>query len=131
MREAEGLALSVVIGVPTSKGTAWMELDTGNDDPVVVVSKYIAPLLGVDPASHSPHPIEVALGPGMVLKGDAEDCGGPGDGRQYRNQVSQGVEHHARLETWAGLVCTGETLTGVAAPDCRTHRKCRQQVGIK
>jgi hypothetical protein len=72
VREAEGLALSVVIGVPTSKGMAWMELDTGNDDPVVVVSKYIAPLLGVDPASHSPHPIEVALGPGIVLEGDAK-----------------------------------------------------------
>jgi hypothetical protein len=76
VREAEGLALSVVIGVPTSKGTAWMELDTGNDDPVVVVSKYIAPLLGVDPASHSPHPIEVALGPGIVLKGDAKTVEG-------------------------------------------------------
>ena len=54
VREAEGVALSVVVGVPTSKGLAWMEaLDTGNDDPVIVVSKYIAPLLGVYPASDS------------------------------------------------------------------------------
>jgi Aspartyl protease len=69
VREAEGLALSVVVGVPTSKGLAWMELDTGNDDPVIVVSKYIAPLLGVDPASHSTQQIKVALSPGIVLEG--------------------------------------------------------------
>jgi hypothetical protein len=72
VREAEGLALSVVVGVPTSKGMAWMELDTGNDDSVVVLSKYIAPLLGVDPASHSPQRIDVALAPGISLKGNAK-----------------------------------------------------------
>jgi len=72
VREAEGLALSVVVGVPTSKGLAWMELDTGNDDSVVVLSKYIAPLLGVDPASHSPQRIDVALAPGISLKGNAK-----------------------------------------------------------
>jgi hypothetical protein len=71
VREAEGLALSVVAGVPTSKGLAWMELDTGNDDPVIVVSRYIAPLLGVDPAGHSPQQIQVALAPGIELKGGA------------------------------------------------------------
>jgi hypothetical protein len=72
VREAEGLALSVVVGVPTSKGLAWMELDTGNDDSVIVVSKSIAPLLGVDQASHSPQRIEVALAPGIVLEGGAK-----------------------------------------------------------
>lgn len=71
VREAEGVALSVVVGVPTSKGLAWMELDTGNDDPVIVVSKYIAPLLGVYPASHSSQQIKVALAPGIVLEGSA------------------------------------------------------------
>ncbi len=71
VREAEGLALSVVVGVPTSKGMAWMELDTGNDASVVVLSKYIAPLLGVYPASHSSRQIKVALAPGIVLEGSA------------------------------------------------------------
>jgi hypothetical protein len=72
VREAEGVALSVVVGVPTSKGLAWMELDTGNDDPVIVVSKYIAPLLGMDPAIHSPQQIKVALASGITLKGGAK-----------------------------------------------------------
>ena len=72
VREAEGLALSVVVGVPTSKGLAWMELDTGNDDSAIVVSKYIAPLLGVDPASHSSQQIKVSLAPGIVLEGGAK-----------------------------------------------------------
>ena len=72
VREAEGLALSVVVGVPTSKGLAWMELDTGNDDSMIVVSKYIAPLLGVDLAGHSPQHIKVALAPGLVLEGGAK-----------------------------------------------------------
>ncbi|MGC1967708.1 MAG: aspartyl protease family protein [Candidatus Acidiferrales bacterium] len=71
VREAEGVALSVVVGVPTSKGLAWMELDTGNDDPVIVVSKFIAPLLGGYPASHSSRQIKVALAPGIVLEGSA------------------------------------------------------------
>jgi hypothetical protein len=72
VREAEGVALSVVVGVPTSKGLVWMELDTGNDDPVIVVSKYIAPLLGVDPAIHSAQQIKAALAPGITLKGGAK-----------------------------------------------------------
>ena len=72
VRDAEGLALSAVVGVPTSKGLAWMELDTGNDDAVIVVSKSIAPLLGADPAGHSPHHIKVALASGIVLEGDTK-----------------------------------------------------------
>lgn len=69
VRDAEGLALSVVVGVPTSKGLAWMELDTGNDDAVIVVSKSIAPLLSADPAGQSPRHIKVALASGIVLEG--------------------------------------------------------------
>jgi Aspartyl protease len=76
VREAEGVALSVVVGVPTSKGLAWMELDTGNDDPLIVVSKYIAPLLGVDPAIHSPQQINAVLASGITLKGGAKVVAG-------------------------------------------------------
>jgi hypothetical protein len=72
VRDAEGLALSAVIGVPTSKGLAWMELDTGNDDAVIVVSKSIAPLLRADPAGDSPQHIKVALASGIVLEGDTK-----------------------------------------------------------
>jgi hypothetical protein len=76
VRDAQGLALSVVVGVPTSKGLAWMELDTGNDDAVIVVSKAIAPLLGADPAGDAPQHIKAALASGIVLEGDTRVVAG-------------------------------------------------------
>jgi Aspartyl protease len=69
VRDAQGVALSVVVGVPTAKGLAWMELDTGNDDAAIVVSKSVASVLGVDPTAHSPQSIKMALAPGIVLAG--------------------------------------------------------------
>jgi hypothetical protein len=76
VRDAQGLALSVVVGVPTPKGLAWMELDTGNDDSAIVVSKAIAPLLGVDPTAHVPQPIRAALASGIVLTGNTKVVAG-------------------------------------------------------
>jgi hypothetical protein len=72
VRDAQGVALSVVVGVPTAKGLAWMDLDTGNDNAVIVVSKSIAPLLGGDLAGHAPQHLKVALASGIVLEGDAK-----------------------------------------------------------
>lgn len=46
VRDARGVALSIVVGVPNSKVLTWMELDTGNDDPAIDVSESVAPLLG-------------------------------------------------------------------------------------
>jgi len=76
VRDAQGLALSVVVGVPTPKGLAWMELDTGNDDSAIVVSKAIAPLLGVDPTAHVPQPIRAVLASGIVLTGNTKVVAG-------------------------------------------------------
>ncbi|MGI4730200.1 MAG: hypothetical protein ACRYFW_00450 [Janthinobacterium lividum] len=46
VRVAEGAALTVDMGVPTSSGTAWMELDTGNYGPSMV-DRTIAGLFGL------------------------------------------------------------------------------------
>jgi hypothetical protein len=46
-REVEGLALAVMVGVPTRSGWLWMELDSGNGG-TVLVSKPVADLVGLD-----------------------------------------------------------------------------------
>lgn len=48
VREVEGLALAVVAAIPTSKGFAWMEIDSGNGG-AHVIGKHMAALLGLDP----------------------------------------------------------------------------------
>ena len=48
VREDEGLALAVVAAVPTAKGPAWMEIDSGNGG-AHVIGKHLAALLGLDP----------------------------------------------------------------------------------
>jgi len=67
----KGVALTVDLGILTEKGMVWMEMDTGNDDPAIVLSKSTAPLLGVDPANPAPQPVHVELAPGIVLQGNA------------------------------------------------------------
>lgn len=48
-REVDGRALAVMAAVPSTKGTLWMELDSGNGG-TVLVSKPVAALVGLDPA---------------------------------------------------------------------------------
>jgi hypothetical protein len=76
VRDSQGVALTVDIGVPTPKGMAWMEIDSGSDDTAVDVSKAIAPLLGIDPANPKRQPIHVVLAPGLVLQGTARPIDG-------------------------------------------------------
>jgi hypothetical protein len=76
VRDAEGAALSVDIGVTTKRGLAWMELDTGNDSPTIVVSQSVAPLLGLDATSKPPknapsQPVTLPLAPGLNIAGFA------------------------------------------------------------
>ena len=47
-REASGFALAVLAGVPSPRGTLWLELDSGNGG-TILVSKPVASLLGLDP----------------------------------------------------------------------------------
>lgn len=73
--------LDVNLGVTTSRGLAWMELDTGNAGPTIFVSPSMAPLFGLDPATREPQDVAIHLGktklttrarvfPGMVMDGN-------------------------------------------------------------
>lgn len=71
VRDAQGVALTVDLGIPTEKGMLWMEMDTGNDDGDIPVSKAAASALGLNPDIAAPQPIQVKLAPGIVIDGQA------------------------------------------------------------
>jgi hypothetical protein len=73
VRDAEGLALTLDAAVKTANGTAWMELDTGNDGDIVVAG-WLADEFGLDPTNKEARPIKFQLANG--LKGE-----GPGHAR--------------------------------------------------
>jgi len=68
VRECEGLALAVVIGVVTPEGTAWMELDSGNGG-AHVIGKHLAPLLNLK-LEKGPQPANLSLVGGIPINGD-------------------------------------------------------------
>jgi hypothetical protein len=70
VRELEGIALAVVVGVVTPQGTAWMELDSGNGG-ANVVAKHIAPLLNLKTDVKQPQPAKFVLVGGVAVAGDA------------------------------------------------------------
>jgi hypothetical protein len=70
VRELEGIALAVVVGVVTPEGTAWMELDSGNGG-ANVVAKHIAPLLNLKTDVKQPQPAKFMLVGGVPVTGDA------------------------------------------------------------
>lgn len=70
VREVEGVALAIVVGVITPKGTAWMELDSGNGG-ANVVAKHIAPLLNLKTGMKEPQPASFKLAGGIPVNGDA------------------------------------------------------------
>lgn len=70
VRDAEGVALAIDAGVPTAKGLAWMELDTGNGG-TLVIGKHIAPLFGLKPDAKKPQPVSFMLTNGVHVSGTA------------------------------------------------------------
>lgn len=68
VREVEGLALAVVAAVRTSKGKAWMELDSGNGGPNVI-GKHLAVLLAFDPEKKEPQAGSITLSNGQSVAG--------------------------------------------------------------
>jgi hypothetical protein len=70
VRELEGIALAVVVGVVTPEGTAWMELDSGNGG-AHVIAKHIAPLLNLKTDVKQPQPAKFMLVGGVPVTGDA------------------------------------------------------------
>jgi len=68
VREVEGVALSVVVGVPTKKGTAWMELDSGNGG-AHVIGKHLASIMGLDPEKKEPQSASFQIAGGIQVDG--------------------------------------------------------------
>ena len=68
VREAEGLALSVVAAVRTPKGVAWMELDSGNGG-AHVIGKHIAPVIGLDTEKKEPQEGRLSFTDGIAIDG--------------------------------------------------------------
>lgn len=68
-REAAGHSITVHVAVPTAKGTAWMELDSGNGG-TVLVSKPYAALVGLDSTAAGPQHAEFDLLPNVRVKTD-------------------------------------------------------------
>jgi hypothetical protein len=54
--------LDVNLGVRTSRGLAWMELDTGNAGPTIFVSPAMAPLFGLSADTREPQAVTIRLG---------------------------------------------------------------------
>lgn len=70
VREVEGVALAVVVGVVTPEGTAWMEIDSGNGG-ANVIAAHIAPLLNLKTGMKEPQPATFKLSGGIPVTGDA------------------------------------------------------------
>lgn len=68
MSRNDGTVLDVNLGVPTSKGVVWMELDTANAGPTIFASQSTAPLLGLNPDTREPQAVELRLSSGEVFK---------------------------------------------------------------
>jgi Aspartyl protease len=67
VRDVGGLALTVEVGVPTAYGTAWMEMDSGNEGPLVVAN-HLANLFHLDPEAKGPQTVKFELGGGIPVE---------------------------------------------------------------
>ena len=70
VREVEGVALAVVVGVITPEGTAWMEIDSGNGG-ANVIAAHLAPLLNLKTGMKEPQPASFRLAGGIPVGGEA------------------------------------------------------------
>ena len=71
VRDAQGAALSVDLGVLTTSGLAWIEIDTGNIGRALI-SRKLAPLFGLDPAIPALQELRFPFLPGLSLQGRAQ-----------------------------------------------------------
>jgi hypothetical protein len=69
-RSAQGLALTPVVAVETSKGRLWMELDCGSDG-ALIVGRHAAELLHLDPAARGAQKVAMSLAGGIPVEGKA------------------------------------------------------------
>lgn len=67
-RELQGHALAASVGVPTTRGTLWFELDTGNGGTLLVSQPYAA-LFGLDPNGKGPQDGDITVAPDLHARG--------------------------------------------------------------
>jgi len=70
VREAGGAALTIFVAVPTTAGTAWMEIDCGNGG-ANVIGKHLAELMKLDPNKKEPQPAHFTIVGGVPVEGMA------------------------------------------------------------
>ena len=70
VRDTEGAALTVDVGVPTTQGMLWMELDTGNTGPTLI-GRHAAALVGLTSDTKDVQELAMPLTPGVVVHGRA------------------------------------------------------------
>lgn len=68
---SEGGALDVNLGVRTSRGLLWMELDSANTGPTIFVAPAVAGLLNLDAKTRQPQAVKLDLGSGVEFQGKA------------------------------------------------------------
>ena len=69
-REMQGRALAASVGVATSGGMLWFELDTGNGGTILVSQPY-ATLVGLDPKAKGPQQADFPVAGGWRAQGTA------------------------------------------------------------
>lgn len=69
-REMQGRALAASLGVPTTNGMAWLELDTGNGGTILVSQPY-AGAFGLDAKQEGPQAADFEVSPQFRAKGAA------------------------------------------------------------
>jgi Aspartyl protease len=63
-----GIALAVQVAVPTTDGTAWMELDSGNGG-ANVIGKHLVGVMKLDPNKNGPQPASFIIAGGVPVEG--------------------------------------------------------------
>jgi hypothetical protein len=91
VRDGQGLALTYDLGVPTPKGLAWMEIDSGNISGTMMVSTWVAPLFGLDPANREIQTVKGEVLPGIKL---------PEKARVVPNMIMDGLIGADFLKGW-------------------------------
>ena len=106
VRDAQGAALTVDGGVSTPKGTAWMELDTGNTGGSLV-GNHIAPLVGLTADQAQPTEGRLTLANGVVVEG----------GVRTGNYIMDGNIGAAFLNNWVLTLDLRDGRAWLSAPD--------------
>ena len=70
IKEVEGYSTTFAIGLDTSNGRVWMNIDSGDDVPITV-GRHIAAVLSLDPEKRGPQPLDTSLAGGVALRGQA------------------------------------------------------------